>query len=339
VLAEDDNIDIAIVIFIPPIVTEAEAVAGAIREIAPEFRRKGKTLVASFMGSRRSSVQLGSQEEGYVPSFAFPEATATALAKVCEYNNWLKRPKGTIPQLASINRKQAGKIIEEALKQKKNKPLWLDPNSIDSLLDAYGIRIAQSKSALTAEDAAKAAEEIGFPVVVKLLSDVITHKTEVDGVILNLNNPQEVMHAFNQIKERMVSRGKQKEMQGVTVQQMVSNGVEVIVGVTQEPSFGSLLLFGLGGIYTELFKDVVVRIHPLTDIDAQEMVRSVKAYRFLEGWRGAEPADIKAIEELLLRVSAMVEDLPQIAELDFNPVKALGRGNGYVVVDARILLS
>lgn len=338
ILLEDDSTDIVIVIFIPPIVTQAEEVAAAIRDIAPEFRRKGKTLVASFMGSR-SCVQLGSPEEGFVPSFAFPEAAATALVKVYEYNNWLKRPKGTIPQLAGINKKQASSIIEEALKHKKGKSVWLDPVSINDLLDAYGIRTATSKSALTADDAAKAAEEIGFPVVIKLLSDTITHKTEVNGVILDLKSPQEVMQAFSQIREQLVKIGKQDEMKGVTVQQMVPNGIEVIVGVTQEPSFGSLLLFGLGGIYTELFKDVVVRIHPLTDIDAQEMVRSVKAYRFLEGWRGAEPADIKAIEELLLRVSAMVEDLPQIVELDFNPVKALGRGKGYSVVDARIMLA
>jgi acetyl coenzyme A synthetase (ADP forming)-like protein len=337
-LAEDDNVDIVIVIFIPPIVTQPEMVAGAIREVAPEFRRKGKTLVTSFMGSR-SSVQLGSPEEGYVPSFAFPEATATALAKATEYNNWLKRPMGTIPQLAGINKKQAAEIIKKALEQKKTKSLWLDSDSVNGLLDAYGIHTVHSKTAFTADNAAKFAREIGFPVAVKLLSETITHKTEVGGVILNLRNLQEVVDAFNQIKARLASMRKEQEMQGVTVQQMVSEGVEVIVGVTQEPSFGSLLLFGLGGINTELFKDVVVRIHPLTDVDAQEMVRSVKAYRFLEGWRGTPPADIKSIEELLLRVSAMVEDIPQITELDFNPVKALGQGKGYVVVDARILLS
>jgi acetyl coenzyme A synthetase (ADP forming)-like protein len=337
-LAADDNIDIVIIIFIPPIVTEPEAVAGAIREVAPEFRQKGKTLVASFMGSR-SSFQLGSPEEGYVPSFAFPEATATALVKATEYNNWLRRPKGNVPQLAGTNKRQAAEIIKKALGKKKAKSLWLDTDSITGLLDAYGIRTVQSRSTFTAEDAVKAATEIGFPVAVKLLSETITHKTEVGGVILNLRNPQEVVDAFNQIKARLVNIGKQQEMQGVTVQQMISEGVEVIVGVTQEPSFGSLLLFGLGGTYTELFKDVVVRIHPLTDVDAQEMVRSVKAYRFLEGWRGAPPADIKAIEELLLRVSAMVEDIPQIAELDFNPVKSLTQGKGYVVVDARILLT
>lgn len=120
---------------------------------------------------------------------------------------------------------------------------------------------------------------------------------------------------------------------------MISGGVEVIVGVTQDLSFGPLVVFGMGGVYTELFKDIVFRIHPLTDVDAQEMVRSVRAYQLLGGWRGSKPSDIKSLEGLLLRVSAMVEDLPQIAEMDLNPVKVLERDSGYVVVDARLMLS
>jgi acyl-CoA synthetase (NDP forming) len=127
-------------------------------------------------------------------------------------------------------------------------------------------------------------------------------------------------------------------MQGVTVQPMITDAVETIVGVKQDPSFGPLILFGLGGIYTELFKDVAFRIHPLTDVDAREMVRSVKAYQLLEGFRGGKPADIASIEDLLLRISAMVEDIEEIRELDLNPVKVLEAGKGYLAVDARMLL-
>ena len=174
---------------------------------------------------------------------------------------------------------------------------------------------------------------------VKLLSTTIVHKTEVGGVILDRRSPREVERAFVQIRERLTTMGKKDDMQGVTVEQMIRGGVEVIIGVTQDPTFGPLILFGMGGIYTELFKDVTFRIHPLTDVDAGEMVRSVKAYQLLEGWRGAKPSDIKAVEELLLRVSAMVDDLSQIAELDLNPVKVLELDKGYVVVDARVMLS
>lgn len=338
-LVEDDSINIVIVIFIPPIVTQPEAVAKAIREIAPEFRRRGKTMVASFMAVRGASIELGSKEECCVPSFAFPEATASALARACEYSDWLKRPKGTIPEIAGTDKKKADKIVKSALKQSTGRPLWLDGASVIELLDSYGIHVARSKVARTADEAVRAAEGIGFPVAVKLLSATIAHKTEVGGVILNLRSQEEVEQAFVQISQRLASMGRKDEMQGVIVEQMIPTGIEVIIGVTQDPSFGPLILFGMGGIYTEFFKDVTFRIHPLTDVDAREMVRSVKAYQLLEGWRGAKPSDIKSVEELLLRVSAMVEDLPQIAELDLNPVKVMELGNGYTVVDARVMLS
>jgi acetyltransferase len=338
-LAQDNNIDIVIAIFIPPIVTQPEVAARAIREAAPPFRKQGKTLVASFMGSRGDPSELGSQEEGYVPSFAFPESTATALAKACDYSDWLRRPKGMIPKLENINKKKAGRITKATLKGGAERPLWLDAASITGLLDSYGIHVVWSKLARTAEEAANVAKKIGFPVAVKLVSDSITHKTEVGGVILNLRSQKKVEQAFIQIRERLVSLGREKEMQGVVVQEMISRGIEVIIGVTQDPSFGPLILFGMGGIYAELLKDVTFRIHPLTDVDAREMIRSVKAYQLLKGWRGAEPSDIEALEDLLLRISAMVEDLPQIAELDLNPVKVLERNNGYVVVDARVMLA
>jgi acetate---CoA ligase (ADP-forming) len=336
-MAEDNSIDIVIVIFIPPIVTQAEAVASAIREVAPQFRQRGKTLLASFMGSRGASIELGSLEEGYVPSFVFPEGTATALAAACEYGEWLRRPKGIIPELAGIDKKRAEQIIDAVFKQDRARPFWLDADSVNELLDCYGVHVVESKTAGTAEETMKAAKEMGFPVAVKLVSKTIIHKTEVGGVVLDVHSAEEAREAFLQIKERLTSISKEGEMDGVLVQKMVTEGVEVIVGVTQDPSFGPLIMFGMGGIYTELFKDAVFRIHPLTDVDAREMVRSIKAYQLLEGWRGAQPSDIKALEELLLRVSAMVEDFPQIMEMDLNPLKALEQG--YAVVDARIRLT
>jgi acetyl coenzyme A synthetase (ADP forming)-like protein len=338
-LAEDDNINIVIVIFIPPILTQAEAVANAIRKAAPEFRRREKTLVASFMGSRGAPIELGSKEECCVPCFAFPEDTATAIAKACEYNDWVKSPKGTIPELVGIDEKKGKQIVFSALEQGAARPFWLSTTSVVDLFHHYGIRVVRSKSVMTAEDAVKTAEELGFPVVVKLISATITHKTEVGGVILDLRSQIEVEKAFIQIKDRLTNIGRENEMQGVIVQQMIPEGVEVIVGLTQDPSFGPLMMFGMGGMYTELFRDVTFRIHPLTDVDAQKMIRSVKAYQLLEGWRGSKPSDVKALEELLLRVSAMIEDLPQIVELDLNPVKVLEQDKGYVVVDARVMVS
>ena len=339
VLAHDDGIDVVIVIFVPPILVQSEAVANAIRGLAPEFRKRGKTLVASFMGSRGTGIEYDSKDGGCIPNFTFPESTAVAFAGVYEYSQWLQKPKGVVPNLTGINKERAGEIVTSASKQSSTRPLWLEASSISDLLNSYGIKVAVSKSVKTGEDAAKIAEEIGFPVAVKLVSDKIVHKTEVGGVILSLRSSGEVKQAFNQIRERLEGLGRADEMQGVTIQQMILEGIEVIVGVTQDPFFGPLIMFGMGGIYAEFFRDITFRIHPLTDSDAQDMVRSVKAHQLFAGWRGSKPSDVEALEDLLLRVSAMVEDLPQIAEIDLNPVKLQEQGKGYVVVDARILLS
>lgn len=339
ILARYDGIDIVIVIFIPPILTQAEAVANAIRELAPEFRKRGKTLVASFMGSRSAGIEYDSEDGGCIPLFTFPERTAGALTRAYEYSQWLQRPRGVVPKLTGINKEKAEEVVASALKQSSTRPLWLEASSVSDLLNSYGIKVAVSKSAKTAKDAARVAEEIGFPVAVKLLSDKIIHKTEVGGVILSCCSSGDVKQAFNQIRERLEGLGRADEMQGVTIQQMISEGIEVIVGLTQDPSFGPLIMFGMGGIYAEFLRDITFRIHPLTDVDVQDMVRSVKVHELFAGWRGSKPSDVKALEDLLLRVSAMVEDLPQIAEMDLNPVKAQEQGKGYVVVDARILLS
>jgi acetyltransferase len=284
-------------------------------------------------------MELRSEEECCVPSFAFPEDTATAIAKACEYNDWLQRPKGVIPEIAGIDEKNGKQIVVTALEHNAVRPFWLSNDAVVDLLYHYGINVVRSKSAMTVEEAVKAADELGYPAVMKLMSGTITHKTEVGGVILDLRSQIEVEKAFIQMKERLINLKRENEMQGVILQQMIPGGVEVIVGLTQDPSFGSLMMFGMGGMYTELFRDVTFRIHPLTDVDAQEMLRSIKAYQLLEGWRGSKPSDVKALEEVLLRISAMIEDLPQIVELDLNPVKVLEQEKGYVVVDARVMVA
>ncbi|MFO8010336.1 MAG: GNAT family N-acetyltransferase [Dehalococcoidia bacterium] len=339
ILAREENIDILIVIFIPPIVTDPEGMARAIREAIPLFRDNGKTLVASFMSSRGAPSELGSMEEGYVPTFTFPETTAGALARAYEYSEWLKRPGGKIPRFTDIDKRKAARIVKEALARSKARPLWLEASTAIELLNAYGIHVATSRIAQSAREAATAAGEIGFPVTVKLISKTITHKTEVGGVALDLRNKREVERAFNGIRRRLKEMGRGDEMGGVIVQKMVKGGLEMMAGVTQDPSFGPLIVFGYGGIYTELYKDVTFRIHPLTDLDAREMVRSIKAFELLEGWRGSKRADIESIEDMLLRISAMVEDIPEITELDLNPLKVKAAGKGYTVVDVRIMIA
>ncbi len=338
-LLDDENVDIVIVIFIPPIPRLSDEFAAVIREVAPLFRKHGKPLLTSFLGLKGARIELGSKEKGYVPSYTFPESMAGALSRALEFSQRLKRPVGKIPEFADINKSKADAIIKSALRKAGQTQVWLDAESILGLLECYGIKFVTLKLARTPVEAAAAAKEMGCPVAVKILSGNIPQRIEVNGVILDCRAEDEVEQAFIHISENMDGIGRRNDMDGVIVQKMVQGGIEVIVGVTQHPAFGPLIMFGLGGVYAELFKDVTFSIHPVTNIDAHDMVRSVKAYQMLEGWRGSQRADIESIEELLLRISALVENHPQILEMDLNPVKVLAQGEGYLVVDGRILVS
>jgi len=289
------------------------------------------------MGQRGFKARLG-KAGSFVPCYPFPEDAVSALAKAVEYRELVKKPRGAVPRIKGIKREKARGIIETAMSQNKQRPFWLSTEETVELLDCYGIRTVGTAVAGSASEAAALAARTGFPVVVKLNSSTITHKTDVGGVVLDLNSKDEVKEAFNAIKKKLADMGRESEMEGVTIQRMVSGGVEIIAGVTQDPTFGPLIMFGLGGVQAELLKDIVLRLHPLTEMDASEMVSSIKMARLFEGFRGAPPSDIPTVQDLLLRLSAMVEDIPQIAELDFNPVKVMALGEGYRVVDARISL-
>ncbi len=199
-----------------------------------------------------------------------------------------------------------------------------------------GLPVPPGGVAQAEEDVVELARRVGFPVAVKLASHRLIHKTEIGGVHLSLKEEREVRQAFREIRDRLAQDNNLDAMEGVLVQPMVTGGVEVMVGVTHDPLFGPLIAFGLGGIHVEILEDVRFRVTPLTDRDAADMVRDIKGYRLLEGYRGHQPADIQAIEEVLLRVARLVEEIPEISELDLNPVFALPPGQGCRIVDARI---
>jgi len=337
VLAEDDNVDAVLAVFVPAAVVDSTLVEEAIRRVSPLFQRRKKPLLACFMGQRGFKANLG-KAGSFVPCYPFPENAILALAKAIEYRELMQKPRGVVPRIKGIKRERARRIIEAAMSRYKQRPFWLPADKIVELLDCYGVRVVETSVARSADEAAALAARAGFPVVVKLNSSTITHKTDVGGVMLDLNSGDEVKVAFKAIKDKLAAMGRESEMEGVTVQRMVSGGIEIIAGVTQDPTFGPLIMFGLGGVQAELLKDIVLRLHPLTELDASEMVSSIKMASLFEGFRGAPPSDVQAVQDLLLRLSAMVEDIPQIAELDFNPVKVMPRGKGYWVVDARISL-
>ncbi|MFA5308483.1 MAG: GNAT family N-acetyltransferase [Dehalococcoidales bacterium] len=336
-LAAADEVDAVLAIFAPPIVVETRDMEDALRRVAPVFWRYKKPLLGCFIGQKGLGAQLGTHGH-FIPLYTFPEEAIVSLRRAAEYDELRRKPRGKIPVIKDIKKVEARHLINRVIKDSAQRPLWLSPDQIAELLDCYGIQQAKIVVARTPAEAKAAAEKLGFPVAVKLESPTITHKTDVGGVVLNVKSRAEVEEAYKVIKQRLEKLGRAGEMTGVTVQQMMSGGIETIVGVTQDPSFGPLIMFGSGGIYAELIKDVTLKLHPITDLDAVEMINSLKMTKLFEGYRGAPPSDVKAVQDLLLRVSAMVEDIEEIAELDLNPVNVMPRQEGYRVIDARIML-
>jgi acetyl coenzyme A synthetase (ADP forming)-like protein len=337
ILADDKGSDAVLALFVPPVAIQLSEMENAIKNVAPIYWRRRKPLLACFLGERGLKAKLGSQGR-FVPSYPFPEEAISALVRAIEYVETRNKPKGKIPRFTGLKEERAHKVIEKALGRNKRKPLWLTAAEAYELLDCYGIPFANMGVATTPDEAATIASKLHFPVAVKLDSSSLVHKTDVGGVVLGLNSGSEVKKAFDDIKAKLTKLGRQNEMAGVVVQEMMKGGIETIAGVTQDPSFGPLIMFGSGGVYTELIKDVALRLHPLTDMDAREMITSIKMAKLFEGFRGAPPSDIKALEDLLLRLSAMVEDLPQINELDFNPVMVMPEGEGVWVIDAKVMV-
>ncbi len=337
ILADDKGSDAVLALFVPPVAIQLSEMENAIKNVAPIYWRRRKPLLACFLGERGLKAKLGSQGR-FVPSYPFPEEAISALVRAIEYVETRNKPKGKIPRFTGLKKEKAHKVIEKALGRNKRKPLWLTAAEAYELLDCYGIPFANMGVATTPDEAATIASKLHFPVAVKLDSSSLVHKTDVGGVVLGLNSGSEVKKAFDDIKAKLTNLGRQNEMAGVVVQEMMKGGIETIAGVTQDPSFGPLIMFGSGGVYTELIKDVALRLHPLTDLDAREMITSIKMAKLFEGFRGAPPSDIKALEDLLLRLSAMVEDLPQINELDFNPVMVMPEGEGVWVIDAKVMV-
>jgi acyl-CoA synthetase (NDP forming) len=318
-LLADEHVDSLIVIFIPPLVTDPEAVAAAIVEGSKDSGVK--PVLANFMSAKGAPEILRS-----IPSYGFPEAAASALAQVTLYGEWRRKPQGTMPEFSDIRADDAKAIVEQALARGGG---WLSPIEICELFNAAGIPVVKSRFVSTPEEALSAATKIGFPVALKATGPTIVHKTEVGGVALNLVDATALGRAYDEMATRLGS-----DLTGVIIQEMVPGGVEVVVGATLDPTFGSLVLYGSGGILVELLNDVAFRIHPLTDTDAREMINEVRGTALLRGYRGSHPADEAALRDIILRVSALLEICPQIHEMDANPVKVLVQGA--IVVDARV---
>jgi acetate---CoA ligase (ADP-forming) len=328
-VAQDPNVDAMIVIYIPPQATKAAEIGRGVAEGIAAVG--GRIPVATtWMATKGLPEDLGDPERR-IPSFAFPEQAAIAMAHACHYGRWRERPQGTVPRFGGLRVDEAVAVIAGALGRDDGG--WLTADELDRLFACYGLRTARNERARTPDEAGEAARRIGGRVALKAFGPDIVHKTEVGAVRLALETPDEVANAARDMAERISAAGIAVE--GFLVQEMVGgDAVEMLVGVAHDPLFGPVVAVSAGGTTVELVRDVAVRVTPITDVDAAEMVRSLRTFPLLEGFRGAPKADVDALEDVILRVGALADNHPAIAEMDCNPVMVLT--DGAVIVDARI---
>jgi acetyl coenzyme A synthetase (ADP forming)-like protein len=326
-VAASGEVDAVIAIFIPPLPADTAQVARAVCEAAATA---GPVPVLQVvMSSADPPPEDGDGPR--LPHYRFPEDAAHALVRAVEYGTWRQRPEGEIPELAEARPDEAAALLAAALADGQG-GRWLGPAEVARLLACYGLPVAAWRLAGSPEEAGAAAAALGGPVALKAVAPGLVHKTEAGAVRLGLTGADQIRAAAADMAEAVAAQGYPVEE--FLVQRMVGEGVELLVGVVHDASFGPVVACGAGGTAVELLKDVAVRITPLTDLDATEMVRSLQTFPLLDGYRGAPKGDVAALEDLLLRVSALVDAHPTIAELDCNPVRVLS--HGVVVVDARV---
>ncbi len=316
----DPGIDALIVLFVPPVVAGADEVAEAVVRGTGGAPATGKPVLAAFVSGEGIPTCLLRPDSG-VAAFEYPESAARALAHAVDRAEWLRRPAGSTPDLGGIDRAAAAALVESALAGSDD--VWLDARQVRVLFAAYSIPLVDERLADSSEEAVAAAQELGLPVVVKSAVPG-AHKTETGGIALDLATEQEVREAVERIGPPVV------------VQPLIRGGAELLAGVVQDPTFGPLVAFGPGGVFAELIGEAQFRIAPLTLADAEDVVLTGKAGRLVAGYRGAPPAEAGALVDLVLRLAQLADDVPEVAELDLNPV--LGLPDRCVAVDARVRL-
>jgi acyl-CoA synthetase (NDP forming) len=362
----DPNIDALIVIYIPPLVTEPAEIAPAIAAGAGTVPAS-KPVLTVFMTSQGVPAALNAGPRRTLPTYTFPENAALALSAAVRYGRWRTQPCGTPSRLSPFAHSAVRAVVDRVLANASGPPrlrrrrapsltgarsprlrrrrapsltgalpLWLPPGDVATLLQAAGIMLAAAEQTSPAE-AVATAERLGYPLVAKVVSPDILHKSDVGGVILGLDTPASVASAVETLVARMHQR--QARLDGILLQRQVASGIEALVGVTTDPTFGPLLVCGLGGTLVEVVRDVAFRLIPVSDVEATAMLTTLRANVLLDGYRGAPPGDREALIALLLRVSALAESIPELQELDLNPVKVLAPGQGIIALDGRMRLA
>jgi acetate---CoA ligase (ADP-forming) len=329
---EDSKVDGVVVIVTPQAMTEIEKTAHAVGRMAQE---SDKPILGCFMGEDRIDPGVRILRQYGVPNYPYPERAAATLAAMDEYRRERKRPLFEVEPCEAC--KPAVRELFDRVRSEGR--VSIGDAEAREVLEAYDLPIPDSRLAETSDKAVEIAEEIGYPVVLKVASPDILHKTDVGGVKLNLRSPEDVRDAFDLIVYRAGRYVEGARIWGCLVQEMVTSGREVLLGMSRDPQFGPLVAFGLGGIYVEALKDVAFRVAPFSREEAEEMIHEIRSYPLLEGIRGEPPADHEAMIDSLLRISQLVTDFPEIVELDINPLMVFEEGRGAMAIDMRLVLS
>jgi acetate---CoA ligase (ADP-forming) len=331
-LVTDDGIDCLLPIWTPTLMAESKEIASITADVGQKSDKPILACIQSMMNPMEIRRQLMRDK---IPHYQFPENAARAMAAMVEFSEWSHRPQGDVKTFPDVK----PDLVKEILARVRTRPTrFVSEPEGHEILRAYGLPVPQFRLCKTADEAAGAAREIGYPVVLKIVSPDILHKTEFGGVRVNITDDAKMMVEFAGLLETVKSKKADADIWGVLVQQMAPRGTETILGMNRDPHFGPILMFGLGGILVEVLKDVTFRIAPLNDISTDSMVNGIKAVKILQGYRGEAPRDIPKIKECLQRLSQLVTDFEEIGELDMNPLLVYEQGKGALVLDARFLL-
>ena len=325
----DPNVDMIITIYLPFLGLKDIDVAQALMEIKAEHPEK--PVIGVFMTKSEFFTKLSNMDVN-MPFFMYAEEAADGLNRLNQQRKWMERPVGQIP-VFDVDREKAKQIIRQSLSE--GRAQLTTRESID-VLDAYGIRVCKSGFATNEQEVVEVGNSIGYPVVMKMTSKTTSHKTDVGGVRVNIQSEEQLRAEYQDLIAKLTEKGLIDGLEGVIIQEMVKGNREMVCGIATDPQYGPMMMFGLGGVFIEVMKDVTFRIAPLTDVDASEMIKSVKAYKLLEGARGTTPAQMDQIQETLLRLSQLVHDFSFIDELDINPLLISEKTGEGIAVDGRI---
>jgi len=331
IVGADADIDAVVVIHVPLIAPATDAVASAIARGAGTLAAE-KPILAVLMSAPATPAPLSDGPRGRIPSYGFPEDAALALAAAERYGRWRRRPRGTALTFSPFARRVIRAVVDRVLAE-AHTPRWLGVKDLASILRAADIPLAETLE-VAPDQAVAAARRIGYPLIAKVGGEPTSHESDLGGVITGLKSPGAVREALSELDARMRAAGVPFER--VILRREIHGGIEALVGVTSDPLFGPLLVLGYGGVLGEIVRDASFRLPPVTDVDAAEMIAALRSRTWLDGHRGAPAGDREALVSVLMRVSALVELVPELLELDLNPLKVLPPGAGAIAADGRL---